>query len=173
MRVFPSDLRGTMTAAIVTVALLAVIAAVALIGVTLVPRAASERSTRVVVSLRLAEAMQRNLLLHGHVRDRSAREQIADRLREQIATARSQSTTQQEREVVGLADDAVSAYLVADASAPAASVIAAKHAEAFTALEKLVGVDADEAQRAAATVRRYDAAADVIGASVAALVVAG
>ena len=72
-----------------------------------------------------------------------------------------------------MADDAVSAYLVADASAPAASVIAAKHAEAFTALEKLVGVDADEAQRAAATVRRYDAAADVIGASVAALVVAG
>jgi two-component system sensor histidine kinase MtrB len=166
------DLRRTMTAAIVTVAILAIAAAAALIGLTTVPHAATLRATRSAQSVRTAEGMQRNLLLHDRIRDRTARGEIGGRMREQIARLRTNATTQTELDALDKAESAISGYLAADealvdgqARAPEA------HARAFTSLEKLVAVEQSEAQRASQAVERFDSVADGIGATIAIVVV--
>ncbi len=171
MRLFAPDLRRMVTAAVVTVAIVAIVAAAALIGLTRALHVVSTRSTRAVESVRIAEAMQRNVLLHDHVADRAARAQIGERLREQVARAQALLMTKEERVALDSAERAVSAYLATDAAAGPDSRASAKHAAAFAELEKLVVIEQGVADDAAATMRRYDADADVIGASIAAGIV--
>lgn len=160
-----------MTAVIVVVAILAVMAASALIGLTTVPHGASIRSSRAAASVRTAEGMQRNLLLHDRISDRAARAEIADRLREQLVTERGQIAQPTEERALDEARRAVDAYLTADAAANPPDDTAVKRAAAFAALEQLVAVEIDESEHAALTVNRYDELADAVGATVAAVVV--
>jgi signal transduction histidine kinase len=160
-----------MTAAVVTVAILAVLAAGGLVGLTTVPHAMAQRSSDAMQCLRIAEAMQRNLLLHDRVEDREARRQIGVRLHEQVERERGLVATEPERSAVDGVDHAVSAYLAADEAAMPASERAARHELATAELELLAGVELKEAQAAEATMRRYDSAADAVGVSIAGFVI--
>lgn len=172
MRLFAPDLRRTMTAAVVTVALLAVIAAGALMGLTTILHGAARRSTDALESVRLAEEIQRDLLLHDRMRAPNGRNQLANTLRERLTVARSNVAAPTQHAALETADRAVMSYLAA-AEAPGAdpASVAGRHAEAFAALESLVTSELADVREARATVRRYDELADVIGASVAAVVV--
>jgi signal transduction histidine kinase len=165
-----------MTAAVVTLALLAVVAAGALTGLTSILHGASRRATHALESVRLAEEVQRDLLLHDRLRDAAAREQIATALRERLVVARSQIAAAPQREALDVADRKVRDYLAAsDASDSAPGTdgvrLAAKHGEAFDALQRLVAVELDEVRDARATAHRYDELGDLIGTGIAGVVI--
>lgn len=172
MRVIATDLRRTMTAAVLTVALLAVLAAGALMGLTSVLHGASREATHALESVRLAEEVQRDLLLHDHVQDDVARAQLATALRERLVVARSRTAAPEQRDALGVADRAVTEYLaVADSPQASPADVATKHAEAFSALQTLVAVELGEVRRARATVVHYDRLADALGATVGVVVI--
>jgi signal transduction histidine kinase len=171
---FPAPtLRRTITVAIVTVALLAVVAASALVALTTFLHNASVRSTSAVESVRLAEEVQRDILLHDRVSDPTVRAQIASGLRDRLARARRRVSSPEQGDALASADRAVSDYLTADdAPTRSAADVSTRHAAAFGALEALVAMNLDDARHAYATVERYDRLADVIGIGVAATVTA-
>ena len=172
MRLFAPDLRRTMTAAVVTLALLAVIAAGALMGLTSILHSASSRSTQALENVRLAEEIQRDLLLHDRMRQPNGRNQLASTLRERLTVARSNVTAPTQRAALEDADRAVTDYLAAaDVPGADSASLAGAHAEAFAALESLVTSELIEVREARARVRRYDDLADALGATVAAVVV--
>jgi two-component system, OmpR family, sensor histidine kinase MtrB len=161
-----------MSAAVVAVALLAVGAAGALTGLTTILHGASKRSTQALESVRLAEEVERDLLLHDRLHDAGARGQIGTALRERLNAARSQAAMPEQRAALDDADRSVRAYLaLADVDGRDSERLAAKHAEAFTALQALVTVELEEVKNARASVHRYDELADLIAASVAGVVI--
>jgi signal transduction histidine kinase len=171
-RLFASDLRTTMTAAVVTVASLAVVASVSLIGSTTLQQGASRISHRAVESVRHAETMQRVLLLHDRVHDANGRTQIATRIRERLEEAHADVVSSETRTALENADRAITAYLATadDVNVNgdgAANDLPREHAAAFSALEKLVALETRDSNRAAKTAQRYDELADVIGVVVA------
>lgn len=149
-------------------ALLAGIAALSLVGLTSVLHRASVRSTAAVESVRLAEEVQRDILLHDRVRDPVARAHIASGLRDRLSQARLRISSPDQRKALDAASRSVADYFAADdAPARIPEEVAAKHAAAFTDLESLVAMNLDDARRSYAAVERYDSLADVIGIGVA------
>ncbi|MDB5213581.1 MAG: Chemotaxis protein methyltransferase CheR [Myxococcaceae bacterium] len=176
MRLPARTLRRAITMAIVTMAMLAGIASMSLVGLTTILHRASVRSTEAVESVRLTEEVQRDILLHDRVRDPVTRAHIASGLRERLAQARARVRSPEQRQALDGAALAVAEYFAADeAQGHSRDEIAAKHAAAFAALEALGAMDLDDARRAYANVERYDRLADVIGivVSVAVVVAAG
>jgi signal transduction histidine kinase len=171
MRSPPRTLRRTITIAVVTLALLAGVAAGALVALTTVLHNASVRSTVAVESVRLAEEVQRDILVHDRVRNPSLRAHIAAGLRDRLDEARMRVQSPAQRDALAVSDRAVSDYLTAaDAPVPATDDVAAKHAAAFDALERLVALNLDDARRAYANVTRYEGLAHAIGIAVASAV---
>lgn len=153
-------------------AFLAGIATLALVGLTGVLHRASVRSTSAVESVRLAEEVQRDILLHDRVRDSITRAHIATGLRERLALAHLRVTGPDQRRALDTASQAISDYLAADDMPRRdADQVALKHAAAFAQLEALVAMNLDDARRAYATVERYDALASAVGIGVAGAVV--
>jgi len=172
MRLPARTLRRAITIAIVTMAFLAGVAALSLVGLTSVLHRASVRSTTAVESVRLAEEVQRDILLHDRVRDPVTRAHIATGLRERLAQAHARITSPDQRKALDAASRTIADYLAADdAPVRVREEVAAKHVAAFADLEALVAVNLDDARRAYATVERYDSLADVIGIGVSGAVV--
>lgn len=176
MRLPARTLRRAITIAIVTMAILAGVASLSLVGLTTVLHRASVRSTSAVESVRLAEEIQRDILLHDRVHDPVTRAHIASGLRERLTLARDRVTSSDQREALTGATRAITEYFTSDdAPARVEEEVAVKHAAAFAALETLVATNLDDARRAYATAERYDKLANVIGlaVSVAVVVAAG
>ncbi len=172
MRPLTGTLRRAITIAIVMMAFLAGIATLSLVGLTSVLHRANGRSTAAVESVRLAEELQRDILLHDRARATETRAHIAVGIRERLAQARLRVSSSEQRQALEAADDAITDYFAADdAPARAREEVAARHAAAFTALEALVATNLDDARRAYATVERYDRLANAIGIAVSAAVV--
>ncbi|HSO39735.1 MAG TPA: HAMP domain-containing protein, partial [Labilithrix sp.] len=169
MRLLGRNLRSTMTAAVVALALLLISTAGGLVVLTTAMHAAGRRATAAVESVRLMEEVQRDLLLHDRLRDGAARGQIAQGLRERLRDARSQVAGRAEHEALAVATRSVGAYLAADLTV-ADRDAATLHTEAFAAVDALLTMELAEAQQARATVRRVDDLADVIGVTVGVLV---
>jgi two-component system sensor histidine kinase MtrB len=167
MRLPARTLRRAITIAIVTMAILAGLASLSLVGLTTVLHSASVRSTSAVESVRLAEEIQRDILLHDRVHDPLTRAHIASGLRERLTLARGRVTSSEQREALTAATRAITEYFASDdAPARVDEEVAVKHAAAFVALETLVATNLDDARRAYATVERYDNLANVIGIGV-------
>ena len=172
MRLPARTLRRAITIAIVTMAFLAGVASLSLVGLTTVLHRASVRSTSAVESVRLAEEIQRDILLHDRVHDPVTRAHIATGLRERLALARERVTSSDQREALSSATRAITDYFATDdARVRVGEEVAVKHAAAFVALEMLVATNLDDARRAYANVERYDDVAHVIGIAVSAAVV--
>lgn len=170
---FPAfTLRRTIATAVLTVVVLAMSAAGALVGLTTVLHRSSVRSASAVESVRFAEETQRDLLLHASVVHPSTREKITVALRERLAEAQLSVSSSEQRTALGAADQAVRSYLAAEEAIPHVSEdIAAKHARAFDELEHLVDLSLADWQRARENADRYDRAGTAIGVSVAAGVI--
>ena len=153
-------------------AFLAGIAALSLVGLTSVLHRASNRSTSAVESVRLAEEVQRDILLHDRVRDPVTRAHIATGIRERLAQAHLRIRSPDQQKALEAASRTIGDYLAADdAPVRIREEVAAKHAAAFAVLEQLVAMNLDDARREYATVERYDSLADVIGIAVSGAVV--
>ncbi len=148
-------------------AFLAGVAALSLVGLTSVLHRASIRSTTAVESVRLAEEVQRDILLHDRVREPVTRAHIATGLRERLTQARVRVTSADQRKALEAASQSIGDYFAAD-DAPMrnADEVATRHAAAFANLEALVAMNLDDARRSYATVERYDSLADAIGVGV-------
>lgn len=167
-----SSLRKTMTAVVLTVALLAVVAAAALVGFTTMIHAASLQSSVAAENVILAEVMHRALALHERLQDPSERHQVAERLVERRTTIQSHVRSQTERDAVEAVERAVSHYLEAiETRGTLKSEVSIAYAGAFSAVEALVAVEMRQAESARATVKRYDDLAEILGAFVAAMVI--
>ena len=169
MKLLGLNLRSTMTAAVVALALLLLSTAGALVGLTTAMHSAGRRATAAVESVRLMEEVQRDLLLHDRLRDPVAREQIAQSLRDHLRDAQSQIAGDRAQAALITAEHNVSAYLAAD-SARSDQGTATQHAAAFASVEALLTLELAEAREARTLVRRVDDIADVIGVLVALVV---
>jgi signal transduction histidine kinase len=163
-----------MTAAVVTLALLAILAATALAALTSILHSASRRSTVALESVRMAEEVQRDLLLHDRLRDGPARSQITAALRERLVVARSIVRNEEQGAALARADRTVTDYLDAsNARTESPDALSARHAEAFAAIESLLAIEAAEVKRTRERVHHYDELGDVIAVAIATVVVVG
>ena len=169
MRLFGPNLRGTMTAAVVALALLTTLTAGALVALTTAVHSAGGRTAAAVESVHHTEEIQRDLLLHDRLKDQAARDQIASSLRDRMTDARQRVAGGSAEEQVAFAnaDRRVDAYLEAEGQ----DAIASRHAEAFAAIDQLLIQELGEARRARGTGYEVDDLANVIGAAVAATVI--
>ncbi len=169
MRLLGLNLRSTMTAAVITLAVLLLSTAAALMSLTTAMHSSGHRAEAAVESVRLMEEVQRDLLLHDRLRDRTAREQIANGVRERLRDAGPQIAGTGARAALTVADREVASYLALDGGG-SEQEIATQHAAAFAAVDRLLTLELAEAREARTSVRRVDDLADVIGMVVAAFV---
>ncbi len=163
------NLRSTMTAAVIALALLLLSTAGALVGLTTSMHSAGRRATAAVESVRLMEEVQRDLLLHDRLRDRGAREQIAQSLRDHLRDAQSQIAGERAHVALVVAERSLNKYLLA-ASTGSEQDTATDHAAAFASVDALLTLELAEARLARTSVRRVDDLADAIGVVVATVV---
>jgi signal transduction histidine kinase len=164
-------LRRTIAVAVVMVALLAVTASAALVGLTAAIHRVSQRRADAVEAVRTAEELQRDLLLHDRVTDRPLRSQIGATLADRLDGMRETARSGAQRDALAAAASKVAAYLAADERTDRRpDDVASRHGEAFSALGTLVWLNLQEDRSARASLERYDTIASGIGVAVAAIV---
>lgn len=154
------------TALVVGVAL---IVSAALVLLTTFLNRTSESLAAAVESVRLAEGIEIDLLLHSRATDPLVRQDIAGDLRAKLTDAGQYVTTAAEAGVLRHAVVAVDAYLGATADDAPEDLLEDRRDAAYAAIQRLVDVNVAQAQEAQASARRWDRLANAIGITAAAL----
>lgn len=144
----------------------AVVVSAALVFLTSFINHTSELLAAAVESVRLAEEIEIDLLLHSRANDPLIQEDIAGDLRGKLAAAEQYVTTPAEAEVLRRAVAVVDAYLAGVPGDPRRRPDAA-----YAAVQQLVDVNVAQSIEAQASARRWNSLADAIGITAVALLV--
>jgi signal transduction histidine kinase len=162
-----ASLRTVVGTFVAVVGALALVTTAALVFLTTELRRAGDEHRAVIVSLRLAQEAETNLLLHALIDDPLARRQFERDLRDKLEGAREFATSDVARAAHRPAHDRVEAYL---ASSDAAGRTTALDA-AFGALEEFVATNVRQSHAADARARSLDRFADLLGTGTAVVLV--
>jgi signal transduction histidine kinase len=174
------SLRTVLTAAMSILAVLAMLAAGSLIVLTsYLHRSASELRAG-IESVHFVEEAQVDLLIHSRAVDPVVRAEIEQRIRRGITGARRYITSDHEGEVLAGVEQRLNTYLAdgRTTEAPWEPRSDAKGGsnqleQAFVALEELVEVNLTQARETEALAARWDRIGNILGTTVAAVLIAG
>jgi signal transduction histidine kinase len=154
----------------VLVSVLAVLVAGALITLSTVLHRTTVSSGMSVESVRLAEDVEIDLLMHRRAADALVRRGIEGDLRQKLAEAKRFVTTEEEARVLAEAQAQVDRYIAASHD-PGRSEAEreARHEAAYEALEDLVDLNVAQSREAQRVAARWDALADALGLTVSGL----
>lgn len=183
------SLRAFLSATVVALASLALIAASSLVVLTSAIHRLTDSMGTAIEGVRLAEELEVELLTHQLIRTQQnvPREElrrelgeVSARMREHLAAIRRQSTSPEELRVFQEVENSLNIYLLARQAAlggaparPPEGVEGDNLRTALAALERLVELNVEEARRAQAEATRWDSLADLVGFAVAGLLVVG
>lgn len=173
----PATLRNVLSFAAITVTLLAVTAALALVLMTSVMQRMTADIAKSVESLRTIEEAEVALLLHARSLDRGQQEELGKQLHELLDDASRYVDSAEEARVLGAARVEVDYYL-ALARRPGASEddIALHEARAIDALERLGDLDVAQSRLSQARAQKWDRIANLaafaLGASIVGITIA-
>ncbi len=167
-----------LTAIMVGLSAVALATAVALVTLTSQLHRAASSIGDAVESVRLAELLERDLLLHDRSLELLARADLATRLRRELIEARRYVGNDEERVMLEAADTTVKAYLATTETSAAPQEVGAGPAaesleRAFSSLEQLVQINSEQAAAAAAQAARWDHLGDILGVGAATALVLG
>lgn len=144
----------------------ALVVSAALVFLTSFINHTSELLAAAVESVRIAEEIEIELLLHSRAEDPLVREDIAGDLRSKLAAAEQYVSTPAEAEVLRRAVAVVDGYLGGPPRDPALRPDAA-----YAAVQQLVDVNVAQSIEAQASARHWNSLADAIGITAVALLV--
>jgi signal transduction histidine kinase len=166
-------LRRTLVAITALVTVLSLAIAALLVSLTTYLQRVTSDLASSVESVRLAEEIEIDLLLHLRAHDPLARRKFEADLRRKLLDARPFATTPEEAVLLQRAGSLAEAYVAASrAPEPSASDLEARADEAFGALEDLVTMNVEQSQAAYAASSRWEAVANTLGISFSAMLLA-
>lgn len=154
---------------------LAVGVALSLILITTFLGGTVSRLRESVESVRLAEELQVDLLLHARSQDDIVRAEKESRLLHMLEQAQRYVSTEREEEILKRAKEKIEAYLARArhrSSLPAPSVDPARD-QAFALLEELVQTNVEQAREAQAEAARLNGLANMVGGTTAVVFLLG
>lgn len=167
----PLSLRSTLTKMTVLVAVLAMTVVAALVTLTTMLHRTSTGIGAAVKSVRLAEEAEIGLLLHERAKDPLVKRSIEGELFDDLAQAGQFVTTDEEARILADAETRVDAYFTASRASRDPLEQAARHEEAYAALEELVAVNLAQAEAAQRDAAWWDGLANVLGIGIGTLLV--
>lgn len=157
------SLRSSFTALVIAGVVLSTMVCGTLVLFTTSLHRSTRSAAMAVESVRLAEEVEVDVLLHARTQDVSRRDSLESGLLRRLRALGAYTTAAEERRVYDDATRLVDAYLTT--GAPDA------HDAAIATLETLVGINVEQARAAQANAARWDQVANVAGLTVAVLVV--
>jgi two-component system sensor histidine kinase MtrB len=178
------SLRAVLNLAVALLAAAVLAGAVGLVAVTTVLHQTAMDLERAVEGVRLAHAMEVDLLVYERARaarspDIESSEEAQRQLHGRLQAIQLNAQGEQEVTAIGRAIDAVHAYLTARGESTPPGEDRGAHATqrhleaAFAALEELAAINVQQAQAARATAARWDGVTNVAGPAIAAVLVVG
>ncbi|HYO15114.1 MAG TPA: HAMP domain-containing sensor histidine kinase [Thermoanaerobaculia bacterium] len=168
-------LKAFLGSIMIALTVMAVGVALSLILITTLLDGAVNQLRESVESVRLAEELQVDLLLHTRSQDDMVRAEKESRLRHMLAQARRYISTQHEQEVLTKAEQKIETYLKearGRSGLPSPAVDPTRH-EAFALLEELVQTNVEQAREAQAEAARLNGLANVVGGTTAVVFLLG
>lgn len=168
------SLRSALTVVMSALALLTMLAAGSLVILTTYLHHAASELRAGIESLRLVEEAQVNALIHERAIDPLVRAELEQELRRTLEAARGYVTSAEERAVMARVEEEIDAYLGGQGAADdGAGRGGARVDRAFRALDALIEVNVDQARAAEAKAARWDRLGNVLGMSVATVLLVG
>ena len=166
------SLRSGISAAMVTIASLALVAAVSLVELTSYLRKTTAEVAATHESIRLAQEIEVDVLTHARTENARRRNNLETEIREDMKEMGEYVEGGQEREAFDRAAEKLNQYLQRASEMPNAENLPELE-DTFEALRELVEINIGQAERSDAQAARWDDIADTIGVSVAALLAIG
>jgi len=174
------SLRTVLTAAMSILTALAMLAAGSLIVLTTYLNRSVTELRAGIESVHFVEEAQVDLLIHSRAVDPVVRAEIEQRIRRRIADASLHLTSEHEGEVFARVEQRLNTYLAGGRTKEAPSEPRSdaqggsdQIEQAFVALEELVEVNLTQARETEALAARWDSIGNMLGTSVAAILLAG
>ena len=166
------SLRSGISAAMVTIASLALVAAVSLVQLTSHLRKTTAEVAATHESIRLAQAIEVDVLTHARTENVRRRNDLETRIHENMKEMGEYVEGGLEREAFERAAEKLNQYLQRARESPNAEHLPELE-DTFESLRELVEINIGQAERSDAQAARWDDIADSIGVSVAALLAIG
>jgi two-component system, OmpR family, sensor histidine kinase MtrB len=170
-RLAAPSLRGIATTAVVAISLMAVAVCATLVVLTTHLHRTSLTVRNAMVSVKLAESAQIDLLMHERISDEVVRAEIADRIRRRAREARQHVNSPEEHQAVEHAVGQVERFINATRGDVRGRDADGELLEAtYTALESVASINLEQAEAAVRESTRWDDLGNLIGIATGALI---
>ena len=164
------SLRAVITSILVALTIGAIAVSLALVVFTTRLHQTTGDMRSALGSIETAHALERRLLLHARATDPLVRVNLERQLLTDLTTMERLATSPEERRLVSSVRERLGAYLALPLGAPDAAAMLTASFEQIVRLRRL---NVDQAEAMAESSARWNIAADVIGAAVAAMLLGG
>ena len=158
----PPRIRSTVTGMMLVIGALALLAAVALAGLTNKLQRIGTATSAAVESVRLGHEVQIELMLHERVDDELVRTDIVADLHRRLVQAHDHVSSTVEHDLLAQAEASIDEYLAAEAAGLDEAQLSEVRAAAHADLREFVDLNVHESRAARALAARWDTIADVL-----------